>query len=300
MRRWVVALSAFTISLGATTAVVGTATAEEPDPYTVSDGHAAGAMAGIVPARDSNAARPGSGPKRSPNLTYHGGPIRTSTTTVVPIYWGTSWSAGQAKVTWMGTFYGGVGGSGYMNTNTEYTNGSGANVSNSVSYGTALIDNSAAPSRAPSTSTVLAEVAKMVPNPSPNAYYPVYIDQPRGSAGYCAWHSFGSANGVGVPFGFFFNLDNDAGCDPQDSTNKPLGVAALANVSGHELSEMVTDTQLNAWYDSQGYENSDKCAWTFSGTVSFGGTSWKIQGNWSNAAYLANSGYTKGGCIQTS
>jgi hypothetical protein len=70
-------------------------------------------------------------------------------------------------------------------------------------------------------------------------------------------------------------------------------------VSGHELSEMLTDPQLNAWYDQKGEENSDKCAWTFSGTVAIGGQSWKIQGNWSNAAASARTGYANVGCIQT-
>ena len=69
-------------------------------------------------------------------------------------------------------------------------------------------------------------------------------------------------------------------------------------MSGHELSEALTDPQLNAWYDSTGDENADKCAWTFSGLlVTSGGGSWKIQGNFSNAAFTAKSGYDGGGCI---
>jgi hypothetical protein len=42
-----------------------------------------------------------------------------------------------------------------------------------------------------------------------------------------------------------------------------------------------------------GAENGDKCAWTFSGApVNFpNGSSWKIQGNYSNAAAAARSGY---------
>ena len=57
-----------------------------------------------------------------------------------------------------------------------------------------------------------------------------------------------------MQFGFFFNLDGDSGCDPQSpsSLGHSQGLAALANVSGHELSEMLTDPQLNAWYDQQG------------------------------------------------
>ncbi|HEV8105717.1 MAG TPA: hypothetical protein VGP69_18445, partial [Gaiellaceae bacterium] len=76
------------------------------------------------------------------------------------------------------------------------------------------------------------------------------------------------------------------------------GLAALANVSGHELSEALTDPHGDAWFDSSGAENADKCAWTFSGTpVKLGTTSWKIQGNFSNAAYAAHSGYDGAGCI---
>jgi hypothetical protein len=69
------------------------------------------------------------------------------------------------------------------------------------------------------------------------------------------------------------------------------GLAALANVSGHELSEALTDSHLNAWTDASGAENSDKCAWAF-GTplLSFSnGSEWKIQGNWSNAAFGSSS-----------
>jgi hypothetical protein len=151
------------------------------------------------------------------------------------------------------------------------------------------------PSTAPSTSDVLAVVARNFPNPTPNGYYPVSSDRPRGTAGYFAWHATGTIGGVRVQFAFFFNLDGDAGCDPKDTaTSHSEGLsAALANVSGHELSEMVTDPQLNAWYDGQGAENADKCAWMFGAqpvTLTKNLTTWKIQMNWSNAA---------SGCIQS-
>ena len=70
------------------------------------------------------------------------------------------------------------------------------------------------------------------------------------------------------------------------------GLAALANVTGHELSETRSDPNGNAWFDSSGEENGDKCAWTFGGSyVLFGSTKWKIQGNWSNYDYDHNIGY---------
>jgi hypothetical protein len=242
-------------------------------------------------------AQPG-GATSSPNLTWHGGPVITAGTVVQPIFWGTSWGSPGDKISGMNALYAGFGGSKYMGTNTEYTDGSG-HVSAAVTARAAVVDTSAAARNGSRTSTILAEVCKLYPNPTPNAYYPVYIDNKRGHSGYCAWHSTGTCNGVRVQFGFFFKLDGDNGCDPQDSsTTWSQGTEALANVSGHELSEMVTDPQLNAWYDSSGAENSDKCAWTFSGTrVALGSSSWKIQGNWSNAAYNGSSGYDGGGCI---
>jgi hypothetical protein len=196
------------------------------------------------------------------------------------------------KFTGLDAFYGGLSRTSYEVTNTEYTSSAG-HVGTTITYNGHVVDNSPAVSHAPKETDILAEVAKMIPHPVANGYYPVYVDTPRGNTKYCAWHSAGVANGVTVQFGFFFNLDGDAPCDPEDTSgNHSQGTAALGNVSGHELSETLTDQHLDAWYDSQGQENSDKCAWTFgSKLIKLGSTSWKIQGNWSNAAYNANTGY---------
>ena len=70
--------------------------------------------------------------------------------------------------------------------------------------------------------------------------------------------------------------------------------SALANVTAHEVSEARTDpASPGAWYDQQGAENGDKCAWTFGAPyVTFpDGSKWKLQGEWSNAAYNAQTGY---------
>jgi coproporphyrinogen III oxidase len=37
----------------------------------------------------------------------------------------------------------------------------------------------------------------------------------------------------------------------------------MISVVAHELEEAITDPNLNAYYDSSGNENADKCAWTF-------------------------------------
>jgi hypothetical protein len=177
----------------------------------------------------------------------------------------------------------------------EYT-GSNGQVGATTAHVGHVIDGSTA-SGGSNTSAILAEVCKVVqsPEPSGNGYYAVYSEVKRGGAQYCAYHSAGTCHGIPVQFGFFFNLDGDPGCDPQDTSGlHSQGLAALANVSAHELSEARSDpASPGAWYDSSGAENGDKCAWTFGAPLaSFpNGTQWKMQGEWSNAAYSAGTGY---------
>ncbi len=257
---------------------------------------AAGEARGLVEPHDF--ARPASG-KKSPNMTYHGGPIMP-TAIATSIFWGPSWATYVGdEITGIDSFYTGFSSSNYARTSDEYTGGNGQ-VGATTTYQGHVIDTSTA-SGGGSTSAILAEVAKQVTagnivlDPAGNSYVPVYTDLPRGNAGYCAWHSAGTINGTQVEFAFFWKLDGDPGCDPQDATTgHSQGLAALANVSAHELSEARTDpASPGAWYDRQGQENGDKCAWTFNvASVTFSnGSSWKVQGEWSNAAYTAQTGY---------
>jgi hypothetical protein len=251
-------------------------------------------MAGIHWAKDVQpAAKRGGG---SPNLTWHGGNIMDSAV-VATIFWGPSWQNkdfASDKMSGLDTFYLGLIGSGYAHTNTEYKDGD-TFVGTTVTFESSYVDiNPVTKGAGTRTGPVLDEVCKVIPDPVANGYYAVYIDQPRGRAGYCAWHSAGTCGTTPVQFAFFFNLDGDAGCDPQDSSGlHSQGLSALANVSGHEWSEMMTDPRLDAWYDSSGAENSDKCACAFgSPLITLANQSqWKIQGNWSNAAYDAGDGY---------
>ena len=247
-------------------------------------------------------AKPGGG--GSPLMTWHNGSIMTDSAVEV-IYWGTSWTNSSFvgdKITGLATWYQGFSNSNYAKTSDEYT-GTNGTVGPLNTYLGDIVDSTAAGSGA-RTSTILAEVCRKITNPVPNGYYPVYVDLPRGHAGYCAYHSFGTCSGVQVQFAFFWNLDGDPGCDPQDTqTSHSQGLAALANVSAHELSEARSDPSNGGWYDGSGQENGDKCAWTFNVPfVTFSnGTIWKAQGEWSNAAFNAGTGYPnrsgQNGCL---
>jgi len=247
-----------------------------------------------------HAAKPGSG--GSANMTWHNGDIMNSAAAEA-IFWGTSWGSPGDKISGMDTWYTGFGNSNYSKTNTEYT-GTNGKVGTSVSYLGHAVDTTPA-TGGQRVAPILAEVCKVVGNTAvSNGYYAVYTDLPRGHAGYCAWHSYGTCGSTPVQIAFFWKLDGDAGCDPQCSVaTHSQGLAAIANVSGHELSEAMTDPRNGGWYDSSGAENGDKCAWTFNVPyVTFtDNTKWTIQGEWSNAAYNAGTGYSnnKGqkGCL---
>ncbi len=183
----------------------------------------------------------GHGGGGSPLMTWHGGDIMTTAATQ-SIFWGTNWANSSFvgdKITGLDTWYSGFGSSHYSATSNEYT-GTNGQVTSVTTYPAPghFVDTSPGPSRPPATSTILTEVCTVITNPVSNGYYAVYTDLPRGSAGYCAWHSFGSCGSVPVQFAFFFSLDGDPGCDPGDSSGlHSQGLAALSNVSGHELSE---------------------------------------------------------------
>jgi len=264
-------------------------------------------MLGIHWARG---AQPPGQASSNPNMTWHGGAVMNDAK-VTSIFWGPSWGTYSGdKVTGMDSWYLGVGGSPYAQTSDEYT-GTNSQVTTAITFALHLVDTSSVPKTVSKLTTrTLNEVCKVITNPTLDGYYPVYVDRPRGSAQFCAYHSYGTCNGVPIQFAFFFNLDNDPGCDPQDSSNlHSEGLAALANVSGHELSEARTDPQNGGWYDSSKQENGDKCAWSFgSPLLAFpNNTSWKIQGNWSNTAYTnSNNGMSypnlsgQAGCIDGS
>jgi len=259
-------------------------------------------MLGIHWSREMHGARQSGARVRSANMTYHGGKIMT-TVVSKSIYWGPSWANSTFvgdKITGLDAWYTGHILSNYAATVNEYTGTNGQVGSKTLTHQGHVIDTSTATGGG-STSAILAEVCKQVtagnitPDPAGNGYYAVYTDVKRGNAGYCAWHSAGTCGGIPVQFAFFFNLDGDAGCDPADTqTGHSQGLAALANVTAHELSEARSDpANPGAWYDSAGSENGDKCAWTFNVPfVTFAnGSIWKVQGEWSNAAYTAGSGY---------
>jgi hypothetical protein len=81
----------------------------------------------------------------------------------------------------------------------------------------------------------------------------------------CGWHTYSGNikySWVGNPQ----NLCPNSCSDQSVSPNGNLGADAMISVIAHEAAEAVTDPDLNAWYDSNGEEIADKCAWIFGTT----------------------------------
>jgi len=219
--------------------------------------------------------RPGSTTATTPIL-YHNGPVMAGPVNVYVIWdgnWtqnnGTDNAAGQQIVR---DFLNGVGGSPYFYINTTYSVGSSAitgavtlagEATDTGSQGTKLRD-----------ATVLAIVKSAIttgklPKDANGVYFVLTSSNVSENSGfcnrYCGWHTRGTISGSDIKYSFVGNAARCiTACAAQSvSPNGNPGVDGMISVVAHELEEAVSDPDLNAWYDSGGAENADKCAWTF-------------------------------------
>ena len=247
----------------------------------------------------ARAARP---QKTSNGIGYHGGPVMLGTTHMYYIWYG-NWS-GNTALSILPDLANGIGGSPYFNINTTYYNGSNTHVSNAVSLAGSTTDNyshGSALTDAQVQSVVSSAITSgRLPTDTSAVYFVLTSSDVNETSGfctqYCGWHTHGTIAGLDIKYSFVGNPDRcPSSCAAQTtSPNGNAGADGMASIIAHELEEAVTDPDLNAWYDTRGYENADKCAWTF-GTqstasngskynVTFGTTKFLIQQNWVNAS----------------
>ena len=157
-------------------------------------------------------------------------------------------------------------------------------------------------------------------NKTANANFVVATPQMYNDAGfnqgsYCAWHDYVTPISYpGVTTGIAFTnmpyVLNAGGSCGQDFVNPaPAGNNdGVTIVLGHEIAETLTDpgaeeaagqVQYGAWFDYQGWEIGDKCAWVGDGLqvpgspfnmIGNDGRSYPVQALWSNQA-LNGAGY---------
>ena len=233
---------------------------------------------------------------RVSNLSYHGGPTLTNAK-VVSIFWGpsTTWGTQSSPSFLTGTLLGftaNFGTTGEYNTITQYSGIHLSGLSNAH-----WIDNSTPPTNV--TDTALRAEVKKILNANyggvadSSTIYEVFL--PPGvyssygtatSCGgphlqYCAYHSSFSFNGVDVKYASMPD-PSCGGCQWPGWTE----AQNFQHFICHETREAVTDPDGSAWYDRQGNEADDKCAWS---PALFLDGGFGYQDEWSNA---------NGACVQ--
>jgi hypothetical protein len=273
------------------------------------------------PGARNAASRRGSGT----GIVNHGGPVLQAATKVVAIYWasapvyaggpavGTSSTSGSTgDNSLVGHFLRNLGGSPYFNINSTYTNSAGVKIANIVNYTGFWANATNAPS-ATSTATISdAQMIAMLQSGfnsgalvyDANTLYLIFTAGKANLGGgfgtqYCGYHTNGSVTIGGVAKSALYSaMPYDyaypAGCTSgRSSPNGDPAADAEVSVLAHEIEETTTDPFGNAWYDTRGYENADKCAWNYGTTANsnmvLGGKSFLVQLNWVNSG--------SGGCV---
>jgi hypothetical protein len=222
-------------------------------------------------------------------------------------FWGVEWSDAAFYgdiISGIDVLLSGYSGSEYASTLNEYYDRTGV-ITGYTTYAGHLLDSS--PSPAPGGMTPNVAFSKVCSitgnNPDPNAVYFVFPSTPKASeapGSACGFHAAGACSNrkplqvIGVPY---TTGAIGSGCEGvQDTTTgHSLALAQIANLAMHELAETMTDPRNDGWHDGYGEEVGNKCILTFPSDPSNypvfpDGSRWKLQGLWSNAAFLNGSG----------
>jgi hypothetical protein len=251
-------------------------------------------------------------------INYHNGPVMKGTPNVYVIWygnWNGSGSNTAATRTAIEHFLGTIGGSALELVNSTYGDTTG-NVSGQVRFGGSTIVSSSTNLSDASLQTTVSNALNngSLPRDSNGVYFVLSSSNINETSGfctqYCGFHTRATLGGTDIKYSFVGNVDRcPSGCEAQTTgPNSPVsgqgGIDGMANVISHELEETISDPDLNAWFDSRGQENADKCNFNFgatstctSGSIcsaagkaaaskfnqSFGGNDYLLQQNWRNS-----------------
>jgi hypothetical protein len=270
---------------------------------------------GAKSQRENAAAVQKARPRKSVNLTYHGGVGGIGVETAPKIYlvlWGSQWTnndpSGEAAL--LQSFLSSTGGSSWENSVTQYCQGvaSGTTFCNGAGQAAGnpsgmlqgvWFDSGAAAPKQPTQAQLAAEAVNAASHfgntaagSNNSTQYVIATSTGNSASGfgtqYCAYHSSTSSSFGNVAY---TNLPyiTDAGASCGANFNGLGPNAGITIVEGHEASETITDQFPNGgWLDGSGAENGDKCAWIASGqgasaNVKFpDGQTFPVQSLWSN------------------
>jgi IPT/TIG domain len=227
-------------------------------------------------------------------LIYHGGPVMRTNKTYA-IYWvPAGYSVSPNYKTLIDRYFADVAAASGQTTNvysveTQYYDGTGP-IAYSSTFGGSVIDTNPFPAsgcplygglpKCLTDAQIVAEINAVVAANgwTTNGQTEFFMFTPEhvascfsGAGGscaytnYCAYHSYsGSLIYANQPYTVESSFPTAC-----DTGERPNGDAAdpTINVASHEHREAINDWQLNAWYDQNGWEGSDKCAWNFGAPI---------------------------------
>jgi len=240
-------------------------------------------------------------------ILYHGGPILPGTVPLYVIYYGNFGTPATVNTqSIVNDFLSGVGDTPQYNVNTTYCEASTTAcsegqqpVSGSLDFSTAHIfyDNGSQ-----GTQISSGDVIRILQHAFQNGfstvddavYFVITAPDVKVSGfctSFCAYHSKSASVVTGHTIHYALVPDPSQKCTACDG-NFSLGDTATPNGDAgademvdsifHELSESVTDPDLNAWYTSNGEENGDLCNYNYGATSLQGGIHYNVSWNGRN------------------
>ena len=219
---------------------------------------------------------------KTPVILYHGGPVMSASTTIYIVYYG-SFTATQHDI--LDTFLENIGGSPAFNVNTEYYDSANQFVQNVLNYTPATDSYNDAYSLGTSLSgsfvtTILHNAVSGGHLPADaNGIYLLTVspDVKLPKTVWCAYHTHTTAIVAGEDIKYALAADppasilnscsgNIATYGDATSPNGDIGMDEVVDSLIHELSETVTDPDINAWYTKGGQEVGDLCNFVYGPT----------------------------------
>ena len=250
-------------------------------------------------------------------INYNGGPVLKGNPVPIYVIWYGNWngtgSNTQATVSLIDTFLSSLGNTPYELINSTYGDTTG-NVSGNLTLTAQVFDTGSQGTRLRNSrisAAISAQLTSGALPTDPNGVYLFVTSSDVRESGFCTqfcgFHTRQTLNGADIKWAFIGNTDRcPSACEIQSTgPNSPStgvgGADGMVNVITHESEEAITDPDLNAWFDSSGNEDADKCNFKFGPTQTaangskfnqtFGGHNWMMQMEWENSR--------GGGCDQT-
>jgi hypothetical protein len=246
----------------------------------------------------------------APQILYHGGPVLTGIVPLYVIYYGSIDGFPGTSQPIINAFLGGLSQRPQYEVNATYcaastcTNPATPSVSGMLSTGQIFYDPGSQ-----GTNISSNDIPKIIQNAltAPGGFHAksdaIYIVVTAPTikvsgfcTSYCAFHTKSTTIVSGTTIHYALAPEPDSKCTVCDGNFATFGESATPNGDPgadevvdslmHEISETVTDPDLNAWFTSNGAENGDLCNFNYGTNLSTTSTGASYNASWNKFNYL--------------